>query len=231
MINAVKSFDPVTAAGILSRAALSVGYLDDPIGDNSISRRAKDDNELIARVIDEARDQLGLTPDDNDPNSFDKIADLLDEEAEKLASPRNTKAALFRMAARGDLPSDLYEIEIIPNVADIYGKQFALEKELIETTIRAPNLEQHYGPSSKPNEPTMISLFLKSFQTTWPLRNFSIVVAAQRDGFRLVVHQAWRIYPSVVKLDGVGTPIDWLRKFADVYGSEIEVEGKKGHFF
>jgi hypothetical protein len=58
-----------------------------------------------------------------------------------------------------------------------------------------------------------------------------MIVAAQRVGFRLDVHQAWRIYPSAVKLDGVHTPIDWLRKFADTYGFEIEVDGEKGHFF
>jgi hypothetical protein len=47
----------------------------------------------------------------------------------------------------------------------------------------------------------------------------------------LDVHQAWRIYPSAVKLDGAKTPIDWLRSFADAYGFEIKVDGKKGHFF
>jgi hypothetical protein len=102
MINAVKSFDPITAAGILSRAALSVGYLDDPVG-RPINYNVKNANELIARVIDEAREHLGLSSDDNNPDTFDKIADLLDQEAEKLeklASPRDTQAALFRMAAR-----------------------------------------------------------------------------------------------------------------------------------
>lgn len=58
-----------------------------------------------------------------------------------------------------------------------------------------------------------------------------MIVAAQRVGFRLDVHQAWQIYPSVVKLDGVRTPIDWLRQFAAAYGFEIDVDGKKGHFF
>jgi hypothetical protein len=226
MIHAVKSFDPISAAGVLARAALSVGYVDDPVGGAT-----KEEEELVTRVIDEARAQLGLSADDNDPDSFEKIADLLDAEAEKLAAPRNTESALFRLAERGDLPSDLYEINIIPNVVDVYRKDFALEKEIIETTIRSPALEQHYGAMRKPSEPVMISLFLKSFRTKWPLKNFWMIVAAKRVGFRLDVHQAWRIYPTVVKLDGVKTPIDWLRRFADVYGFEIEVDGKKGHFF
>jgi hypothetical protein len=77
----------------------------------------------------------------------------------------------------------------------------------------------------------MISLFLRPFRTRWPVKDFSVIVAAQRDGFQLHVHQAWRVYPWIVKLDGAETPIDWLHKFADHYGFEIEVEGKKGYFF
>jgi hypothetical protein len=226
MIQAVKSFDPVVAAGLLARAALSVGYIDDPAGGTTEAEQ-----NLIARVIEEACTRLGLSIDDKDPDSFEKIADLLDAEAEKLAAPRNTESALFRLAERGDLPSDLYEINIVPNVVDVYRKGFSLEKDIIETTVRSPTLEQHYGPIRKPNEPVMISLFLKSFRTPWPLKNFWMIVAAQRVGLRLDVHQAWRIYPSAVKLDGAKTPIDWLRSFADAYGFEIELDGKKGHFF
>ena len=58
-----------------------------------------------------------------------------------------------------------------------------------------------------------------------------MLVAGQRDGFNLIVHQAWRIYPSRVSLAGTETPVDCLRRFADVYGAEIEVAGKRGSFF
>ena len=34
-----------------------------------------------------------------------------------------------------------------------------------------------------------------------------------------------------VSLEGVVTPVDYLRRFAEYYGAEIEIEGKKGHFF
>jgi hypothetical protein len=224
MIKAVSSFDPKSAAGVLARAALSVAYVDHPVvGGEPV--------ELITRVIDEARQQLGLSSEENSQEAFDRIADLLDQEADRLLAPPNTETALFRLAERGDLPSDLYEINIIPNVIDVYSKGFSLEKKIIETTIRAPTQEQHYGPARKPHEPVMISLFLRSFRTKWPLKDFSMIVAAQRNGFRLDVHQAWRVYPRVVNLRGVETPIDWLRKFADHYGYEIDVGGRKGHFF
>jgi hypothetical protein len=225
MIKAVSSLDAKSAAGVLARAALSVAYVDDPLGASVLP------GDLIPRVIEEARHHLGLSSEENNEEAFEKIADFLDQEADKLLAPPNTESALFRLAERGDLPSDLYEINIIPNVIDVYRGRFPLEKQIIETTIRAPTLQQHYGPVRKPHEPTMISLFLRSFRTRWPLKDFSVIVAAQRNGFNLDVHQAWRIYPQIVSLRGVETPIDWLHKFADHYGYEIEVGGRKGHFF
>jgi len=58
-----------------------------------------------------------------------------------------------------------------------------------------------------------------------------MLVAGQRDGFRLTVHHAWRVYSLKVNATSLQKPIDWLRRFADRYGAEIEVGGKKGHFF
>jgi hypothetical protein len=223
MIKAVQSFDPKTAAGLLARAALSVGYINNPL--------IESESELFAKVVEEARNQLGFGVDDNDPETIERIADFLDSESDKLLQPPNTESAIKRLAERGELPSDLYEINIIPNVQEVYGKRFPLEKEIIETAIRAPTLEQHYGPPRDPHEPSMISLFVRSFRTTWPLKDFSVVVAGQRRGLILDVHQAWRVYPQKVNLQGAKTPVDWLRKFADSYGAEIEVQGKKGHFF
>ena len=225
MIKTVVDLDRKTAAGLLAQAALSVAYVDSPLGNETQHA------ELISRVIKEARFLLGLAADRDDPETFEQIANFLDREADNLLAPPNTESVLFRLAQRGDLPSDLYEINIIPNVVEIYGKNFALEKDLIETTIREPAAEQHYGPYRRPDEPIMISLFLRPFRTKWSVKDFSVIVAAQREGFKLHVHQAWRVYPWVVKLDGIETPIDWLHKFADHYGFEIEVGGKKGHFF
>jgi hypothetical protein len=223
MIKAVQSIDPTRAAGLLARAALSVGYLNNPL--------VESESDLFARVVEEARSQLGIGINDNDPETIERIADFLDEESDKLLQPPDTKSAIDRLAERGDLPSDLYEINIIPNVQDVYGKGFSLEKEIIETTIRAPTLEQHYGPPRGLYEPSMISLFVRTFRTTWPLKDFSVIVAAQRRGLILDVHQAWRVYPQKVNLQGAKTPVDWLRKFADSYGAELEVQGKRGHFF
>jgi hypothetical protein len=164
MINALeKKFGRTAAAGLLARAALSLGYVEESKGKQEI---------IIAQIIEEARNCLGISRDDNAPDTLSRLADFFDSESDKLLSPTNTDLALGRLAERGDLPSDLYEINIIKNVSDIYGSKFPLEKALIETTIRDFAQEQHYGPPRKPHAPAMISLFGRLFRTKWPLKNF-----------------------------------------------------------
>jgi hypothetical protein len=58
-----------------------------------------------------------------------------------------------------------------------------------------------------------------------------MLVVGQREGFLLRVHYAWRIYASRVNVVGADTLIEWLQRFADQYGAEMEIEGKRGHFF
>lgn len=149
-----------------------------------------------------------------------------------MLSPPDTKSALDRMAARGDLPSDLYKIHIIRDVQDIYEGNFALERDIIHKTIADADREQHYGQSLADNEPAMISLFMRPFRTRWPAKNFHMLVAGQRGaGFDLFVHQAWRVYPTHVDTRGLSTPIEFLRAFAGVYGAPVTVDGKTGSFF
>ena len=211
-----------TAAGLLARAALSLGYIEESKGEQEI---------IIAQLIDETRNRLGISREDNAPDTLSRIADFLDAESDRLLSPTNTDLALGRLAERGDLPSDLYEISIIKNVSDIYGSKFPLEKSLIETTVRDFAQEQHYGPSGKPHDPAMISLFVRSFRTKWLLKNFVMLVAAKREGFKLHVHQAWRIYPPKVNIAEANTPVQLLQRFSDEYGAEIDINGRIGHFF
>jgi hypothetical protein len=226
MMSVLEKFDKVAAAGILARAALSLAYSAAPMAST-----VAEEDQVRTSIIEEARNHLGLQPDDFEVSAIEKIADFLDAESDKLIAPPDVTSALNRLAERGDLPSDLYEIEIISNVRGLYGKGYSLEKKLIETTIRAPTVEQHFGHFGKPNEPAMVSLFAKSFRTRWSFKDFVMLVAAQRKGTLLSVNQAWRIYTSRVDVNGVRQPLDWLKRFAETYGAEIEVNGEKAKFF
>ncbi len=223
MIKTLEKFDKMVAVGVLARAALSLRY--------GVADGVESEKDIQTIVVNEVRSRLGISNDDNSSDAVDRVADVLDSESDQLLGTPDTEAALLRLAERGDLPSDLYEIKVIPNIEDALGKRFPLEKDVIETTIRAPTTEQHFGPPRGKHEPALISLFLRNFRTKWPQRDFFMLVAAQREGFILHVHQAWRIYPSRVRLSGVKTPVDWLERFADSYGAKVEIEGKKASFF
>jgi hypothetical protein len=225
LIKALEGMDRIAAAGLLARAALSLGY-----ADSQAAQSLRGEEQLRRTVIDEIRSGLGLAADDNSADSVERVADALDSESDRLLGT-DIESALKRLAERGDLPSDLYEINIIPNITRMLGKRFELEKDIIETTVREPLAEQHYGPPRAAHEPAMISLFLRPFRTRWPLRDFVMLVAAQRQGLTLDVHQAWRIYPQIVDIGGAAAPVDWLRRFASAFGANVEVEGNKSHFF
>lgn len=226
----LKGFDRITAAGILARAALSMAYVTTPTA-NAVAN----EDQVRAGLIEEARHHLGLLPDDYNEPTIERIADYLDQQADELiqSSPEDVQSALNRLAARGDLPSDLYELDIVQNIPDLHGRGFALEKKLIEGAVQRPDFEQHFGKPAKPTDPAMVSLFARFYRTRWPLRDFIMLVGAQRkqDTRLLTVSLAWRIYPSEVDLSGTKNPLEWLQKFTDVYGAEIEVNGRRAKFF
>ncbi|WP_315797663.1 hypothetical protein [Bradyrhizobium sp. SZCCHNRI3043] len=225
MITALEKLDSLTAAGVLARAALSLGYASLP------EATIAGEDTLRAQVIDEARHKLGIAAGDENAETIEKIADLLDEEADRLLPEPDIKSALQRMAARGDLPSDLYTVEIVPNISTLHGRQFALEEKLIRLTVASPDMEQHFEEGDKPEEPAMASLFGKYIRTRWPGKDFFMLVVGQRTGTRFVVIQAWRVYKGRVDVTGAHDLVDWLKRFSEVYGAEIELNGRKGKFF
>lgn len=227
----LQGLDKITAAGILARAALSIAYSAAP-GANAVAN----EDQLRANIIEEARQRLGLDPDDFNEPAIEKIGDFLDEQADELvgSSVDDFSSALDRLAERGDLPSDLYQLDIVSNISALYGKGYELERKLIERTVQNPDFEQHFGADKGGNLPAMASLFARHFRTRWPMKDFISLVGAQRKegaGRGLVISQAWRIYPSRVDLGGSKTPLDWLQRFTDVYGAEMEVNGRKAKFF
>ena len=226
----LENLDTRTALGVLARAALAV---EDEA--NPDAKAILDSEKTIrATILQEARQHLGIHQDDYSPETIEKLSDYLDQESDRLAGVPDTNAALKRLAERGDLPSDLYEIRIVEPIRDFHGAKFSLEKHLIEATIRSPTKEQHFGAESNFDEPALISLFARQFKTPFPYKDFTMLVAAQRDGLVLNVHQAWRIYPVILDELDIGRVenlVELLRRFADSYGFDVQIDGKQSHFF
>jgi hypothetical protein len=230
MIEMLDRYDKRVAAGLLARAALALES-----GESGLAAKSVVENEptLRAALIEEARAKLGIKPDDRSPEVIERIGSYFDEESERLLGEPHTTSAFERLIARGDFPSDLYDIRIIPNIKEFFGKDFEREKALIERTIRAPMNEQHFGPpTTNKNQPFLISLFARQFKTPFPFKDFTMLVAGNRgDGHTFHVHQAWRLYTSKVDMTGPADLIELLRRFADVYGYDIDLDGRRGNFF
>jgi hypothetical protein len=227
MLSSLSRFDAVTAAGILARTATSIEDDANPAARELLP----DEKNLRDAVVRELRTVLGLDADDRSEATIEKLVDAMDSESDRLVGPRDEQATLAKLSEKGELPSDLYEVSVVRQIADFHGRKFERERALIEETVKHADREQHYEPSEKDGEPVLISLFAKYFaDEKYPLRSFTMLLAAQRDGLRLHVHQAWRIYPDVVDVAGAKTLIDLLKKFSDRFGAEIEMGGQKGKF-
>jgi len=223
MISALAKFDNITAAGILARAALAI--TDNPAGEIQLPGEAS----IREAVISEALLAHGLNPQDQTPQALERLEEILDSERESLVQAA-TRPALERLSIRGDLPSDLFDIELVRDISDFHGPKFRAEEKLIAETVRSPDREQHYGPPLAPGQPFLISLFAKQFPSQYPAKTFTMLVVGQRQGLKLVIHQAWRIYPSEVSLENTTTLVDLLQRFSDNFGIEIELGGKRGRF-
>lgn len=227
MSDVLQGLDRATAVGILARAALSLGALENPA-----TRPLLDDEpEIRQKLLDAARKSAGLTPDDDSPDALEQIGDILDREADDLAAPTDVDAALHRLSESGSLPPDMYEVAISSSIMD-WCLDYQLERELILATIHQPDKQQHYGPSSSIGVPSLVSLFVRYFKTKWPFKDFCLLVVGTRNGLTLEVSQAWRIYtPLMSKVWSCANLVQLLEQFADEYGAPVEWEGKSGKFF
>ena len=226
MTATLEDFDRITAAGILARAAVYIEDGDNPAG----ALKLPGEGAIREALFAEVRRVHGIAANDQSPKTLERVGDALDIKRDSLFVSFDSRPVLLRLSNKGELPSDLYQIEIIEPIGQFHGRKFLREKELIERTVRLPDQEQHYGPPETPEEPFLISLFAKAIPNQYPLRSFTMLVAGQRNGLVLNVHQAWRIYPTIVNLDGISSLVEILSRFADVFGAEIQVGDQKGHF-
>lgn len=221
-MQALDDLAPKVAAGVLARAALALEGNANPAAEPVFEWEL----DLRARLILSLQESLGLKVDDFSPAALDQLGDKLDETADRLDRP-NLEAAIRRLSDHGQLPSDRYEIDVIPAMKEqVYrDPAYSAEEERIFQTVRNPDFEQHFGPAQPgADQPFLISLFARFFKGQYPRRNFYLLVAGRRSGEKLTVHQVWRLYPAILKFTPSNDLIGMLRVFAEAYGSEFRLE-------
>lgn len=228
MFSTLEKFDNITAAGILARAAFALegGEEHNP----AVNFSFPEEKEIRRKIVHEARKALGILENDDSPGTLERVGDFLDQESDALLEPIDEAATLGNLSTQGHLPSDLFNVVVIKDLALVYGDDFNEELDLIEATVRNPGMEQNLEPSEDAESPFMISLFAKDFKSKFSAKNFTLVVAGQRLGLDLIVHQAWHVYPHLINTDGANTPIELLKRFAEKFGIEITSGKTKAKF-
>jgi hypothetical protein len=226
MIQILESLDRRTALGLLARTALALESDNNPAAIPVLDGEV----DLRTKLLSVARERVGVSPGDDSEDALDRIGAFLDREAEDLVGPTDTEAALRRLAESGNLPSDMYEVAFNPKSLE-WAIEQNLERDLAMATIRRPDKQQHFGPSSDLKSPSLVSLFIRYFRTKWPFKDFHLLVVANRDGLVLNVGQVWRIYPSLLDVSDCHNLVKVLERFANSYGAPITVGGKVGNFF
>jgi|GEM_PF-1494746 len=226
MISAIANFERNAALGILARAAIAA---EDDRNPDAIYR-FPNEKEIRTSIFDEIRHSIGIAADDMSPAAEIRIGEAIDLELFSLVGKTDADTVLRKLALNGNIPSDLYDIEIIANIKNFYHRNWLKEEALILQTIRKADQEQHFGPGEDTELPVLVSLFSKFFPDKYPARSFTMLVAGQRNGLKLVVHQSWRLYANSVSLGGVSDLVDMLRRFCDKFGLEFEVNGNRSKF-
>jgi hypothetical protein len=225
MAPVLEGLAPGIAAGVLARAALA---LESRAQNPAAEPIVQDELALRERVIEDARATLGLRPDDFSGSALALISERLDSTADELVSKPDIEGATLRLAERGELSSDRFDIRVADTMREVYGRYFEREVKRIEETVHAPDIEQHFGAPAQEGDPALISLFLRHYSDRFPYRSFYLLVAGQRDKLVMHVHQAWRLYPAVMHVSPSPDLVGMLRNFADEFGSEVRVGDIKG---
>lgn len=227
MQNTLSNFDNITAAGILARTAMSLNHSDNP----SAAFQLPDEKEVRARLLNEIKRSLGIGTSVLSETDIQRIENQLDEESDRLLEPVNEKAVLENLSAKGELPTDLYDVKVSEGAVRLFGKQSSEEERLVRLAVQTADRVQHLTlDDGDPENSPLISLFAKYFENKFRNRSFTMLVTGFRNGLFVHVQQAWRIY-SDLALKPSRTLVDLLRRFAEEFGIELDLNGVKKKFF
>lgn len=227
MLETIANLDAMTAVGVLSRAAMSIHDDRNP----ESQTRLPEEPAIRVRLLREVRQALGVDASDNSEPTLERVTDFLDSQSESLLDPVDERSTLAKLADQGNLPSDLYQVELSKEIARVYADKVLEERELIVATVHKPDIEQHYGPTLDPSQPTSISLFLREFPDAYAAKSFWVLVVGRRREMILDVGQSWRIYADMIDLAKVTQPLDALRLFSEKYGLGLRCGDLSAKFF
>jgi hypothetical protein len=174
--------------------------------------------ELQDSVLSEIRDRLKLSTTQETAESRRKVLEFLIKEiSAPVTSGKRGEQARMRLGQQGDLRPDLYQIKLGDFRHELEKR--GIRRSHIEDALHRPHGLQHLLPEKiRSGEFPALSLYIKHHGELQSPDRFTLLVQAQREGDRLTINSAWRIYHVDVDLSKVHEPVDILRAFVDVYG-------------
>jgi hypothetical protein len=215
MLNTLKNRNQKDVERVL--ASVTQRLLPQP-RDELLNVEAEELRELQDSILLEIRDRLKLSTTKETPESQTKILDFLFKEmSAPVTSGKRGEQARARLGQRGELRPDLYHIKLGDFHRELEKR--GVKRSHIEDALRRPHEVQHLLPDKiRSREFPALSLYIKHHGDLHSPERFTLLVQAQREGDRLTINSAWRLYHTDVDLSRAHEPVDMLRAFVDVYG-------------
>lgn len=166
---------------------------------------------VLSLLAEKAGVQVGDTSQDATTRIF---RELNREMAEAVLGPESRKAARERVGASGDLRPDLYEVKFRPEFA--LEETRGIRRRYVEDAIRAPSAIQHL-PSAMIDDPVGTTLVLQHVSHT-SAGDSILLVHALREGARLTIMKAWRVYLDDLASAAFSSPLELFFHFVNRYG-------------
>lgn len=189
------------------------------------------EDPFVGRVLDEVRDRLGLTSEDNTPAAAKAIANFLGTAiVDATLGDRRPDDVLARAGQAGRLPASSYRI-LWDKGALLRFREFGVHKTTIEKALSQPDEVQHlFQETELDNENTTFSLYTKLMPASRQRPAHWMLVQAVRKGVNQTPTNVWWIYPQLVELSKVTSPLQMLIAFVEEFGRPFEFAGRK-HLF
>jgi hypothetical protein len=225
MLQTLKSYSPQEAALILASVAWHL--VPEELTEPTTYLNTIDDN-MRRRVLDEVYQKLGLSQEDKTEKSQARILDYIGKELSRAAlAGSDLQEIRNRVGQQGNLRPALYKVILTGKEEKAFHK-YGISRTQIKTSVNNADDFQHLLPSLFGPVSSDVSLFVRSYPNEDD--PFSILVQALRDGAKLIVQHAFKIYHSDLDFDKEQEPLDLLLKFVDKYGLRITVGDETGKF-
>lgn len=229
MLDTLSKFSQGEVLGVLSKLATQVAP-EPLLEEERVASHAVDFQN--SNVLTEIRDRLGLSQNDRSDEARDKIINFIsDRISEIVLGKADEKEIKTRLAERSLLRPDLYEITFHKKSAR--ALQRGIRRDHIRQALNYPDDAEHVQLDNEIfKDQGSASFYVKHYiDANDATKNFSLLVISNRKGYKQIVADAIRVYPTDIDVANVSHPLDLLKAFVHKYGSFIEVFGRKEKLF